>query len=133
MVISCIPYSVHPTHRNIGQGNSPKKDPTLSGCQSREAPTPRQVTHLGPNSTEISSSNGGTQCNGENCFLRGRIDPGEYRCPPTYSNWITYIFYLGSFIFHFGCFFLAFRVLNFRGRFEALNSVFWACHKHTIN
>jgi hypothetical protein len=37
-----------------------------------------------------------------------------------------------SFFFILASFFLAFRVLNFRGRFEALNNVFWARHSHTI-
>jgi hypothetical protein len=29
--------------------------------------------------------------------------------------------------------FLAFWVLNFQGRFEALNIIFWAFHSHTIH
>ena len=35
-----------------------------------QAPAPRQVAHPGPNSAEISSSDGGTQRNGDHCFLR---------------------------------------------------------------
>jgi hypothetical protein len=53
-----------------GQGHSTTKDPTLSSRQSRATPAPRQVVQLGPSSTEISSSNGGPQCNGDHCFLR---------------------------------------------------------------
>jgi hypothetical protein len=63
-------------------------DPDLSGCQGRETPTPRQVAHPGPNPAEVSSPDGGTQRNGDHCFLRGRIDPGGYWWPPTYSNWL---------------------------------------------
>jgi hypothetical protein len=36
------------------------EDPTLSGCQSREAPAPRQVAHLRPNLEKMSSSNEGS-------------------------------------------------------------------------
>jgi hypothetical protein len=50
---------------------TPAKDPSLSSCQSRATPAPRQVAHPGPNSTEISSSDGGTHRNGYHCFLRG--------------------------------------------------------------
>ena len=73
---------------HIGQGHVPAADPTLSGCQGRETPTPRKVAHPRPNSTEVSSSDGGNQCNGDHCFLRGRIDIGGYWWPPTYSNWL---------------------------------------------
>jgi hypothetical protein len=41
------------------------------GHYSRAIPAPRQVAHLRPNSVEISSPNGGTQCNGDHYFLRG--------------------------------------------------------------
>jgi hypothetical protein len=61
------------------------------------------------------------------------VDPGGYRWPPTYSNWLTYRFHLGGFIFHLGSFFLTFLVLNFWGRFEALNNVFWARHNHLVD
>jgi hypothetical protein len=54
-----------------------------------------------------------------------RNDPIGYRWPPTYST--------GSNInFHFGSFFLVFRVLNFRGHFEALKNVFWARHINIV-
>jgi hypothetical protein len=42
----------------------------LSSCQSRPTPSPRQVAHQGPSSAEVSSSHGGTQRNGDHCFLR---------------------------------------------------------------
>ena len=47
------------------------KDLGLSSRQIRVAPTPRQVAHPGPNSAEISSSDGATQRNGDHCFLMG--------------------------------------------------------------
>jgi hypothetical protein len=53
------------------KGNEPTKDPDLSGCQGRENPTPRKVAHVGPNLAEVSSPDGGTQCNGYHFFLRG--------------------------------------------------------------
>jgi hypothetical protein len=34
--------------------------------------------------------------------------------------------------FHLGRFSTVVRVLNFQGRFEALNNVFWAYHGHTV-
>ena len=43
---------------------STTKDPALSSRQSRVALAPRQVAHPGPNSVEISSFDGGPQCNG---------------------------------------------------------------------
>jgi hypothetical protein len=43
-------------------------------------------------------------------------DPGGYRCPPTFSNWLKTIFF-GNLLF--------LAVFNFWGRFEALNDVFW--------
>jgi hypothetical protein len=46
-----------------------------------------QLLHQGPSSTEVSSSHGGTQCNGDHCFLRGRTDPGGYWWPLAYSTW----------------------------------------------
>jgi hypothetical protein len=52
------------------QGNLIAKDLALSSRQSRAAPAPRQVAHLGPNSAEISSCDGGTQRNGDYLFLR---------------------------------------------------------------
>jgi hypothetical protein len=55
---------------HIGQGKSPIEDPTLSGCQSKASPAPRQLVHLGPNSTKLSPSDGGNQHNGEYFFLR---------------------------------------------------------------
>jgi hypothetical protein len=55
---------------HTGQGHSPAEDPTLSSYQSRVVPAPGQVAHPGTNSAEISSSDGGTQCNGYHCFLR---------------------------------------------------------------
>jgi hypothetical protein len=58
-----------------------------------------------------------------------QVDIGGHPPIPTGSH----TFHLGSFSFHFGSFFLAFRVLNFWGRFEALNNVFWACHSHTVD
>jgi len=56
--------------RQIGQGDSPTKDPTLSSCQSRAAPAPRQVAHSKSNSAKMFSSNGGTESNGYYCFIR---------------------------------------------------------------
>ena len=38
-------------HKECIKGHSLAEDPTLLGCQSRAAPTPRQVAHLDPNST----------------------------------------------------------------------------------
>jgi hypothetical protein len=49
-------------------------------------PAPMQVAHTGPISTNISSSDGVTQRNGDHFFLRGRIDPNGIWWPPTYSN-----------------------------------------------
>jgi hypothetical protein len=66
----CIQNASNDHIVDTNQGHSTTKDPTLSSRQSRAAPAPRQVAHLGPNSTEISSSDGGTQCNGDHCFLR---------------------------------------------------------------
>jgi hypothetical protein len=37
----------------------------------RVALAPRQVAHPEPNSTKISSPDGGAQCNGDHFFLRG--------------------------------------------------------------
>ena len=58
-------------HGHANQEHSPTEDPTVSGCQSWPTPAPRQVVHQGPSSAEVSSSHGGTQCNGDHCFLRG--------------------------------------------------------------
>jgi hypothetical protein len=55
----------------LGQGNLLAEDPSLSGCQSRVAPAPRKVAHPRPNSTKISSFDGGNQHNGDHYFLRG--------------------------------------------------------------
>jgi hypothetical protein len=46
------------------------KHTAISSCQSRPTPSPRQMAHQGPSSTEVSSSHGGTQSNGYHCFLR---------------------------------------------------------------
>jgi hypothetical protein len=108
------------------QGHSLAKDPTLSSCQSRVAPAPRQVAHQGPNSTEISSSNGGTQQNGDHCFLRGRIDPDGYRWPPTYSNWLILA------VFQFNSFFLVFRSLTFGVVLRPYNNIFRAHHNQKV-
>ena len=73
----------------IYQGHSTTKDPSLLSHQSRVAPALRQVAHPGPNSAEISSSNGGPQRNGDHCFLR-RED---------WSRWIsvaTHLFQLAQ-------------------------------------
>ena len=51
------------------QGHSPAEDPALLGCQDMETPTPRQVAHIGINLAKVSSLDGGTQCNGDHCFL----------------------------------------------------------------
>lgn len=48
----------------------------------------------------------------------GRIDPGGYRWPPTYATSSKTIISVWQF-------FTIFRVLNFRGHFEALNDIFW--------
>jgi len=55
---------------DTNQQHPTSKDPILLSCQSRETPAPRQVTHSGPNSTEISSIDGGNQCNWNHLFLR---------------------------------------------------------------
>ena len=54
---------------HVYQRHSIAKDLALSIRQSKATPAPRQVAHSGPNSVEISSSDGGTQRNGENLFL----------------------------------------------------------------
>jgi hypothetical protein len=46
-------------------------NPTLLGCQGKATPTSRKVAHTGPNPIEISSHDGGNQCNGYHCFFRG--------------------------------------------------------------
>ena len=46
-----------------------------------------RTTHQGPSLAEASSSQGGTQRNGDHCFLRGRNDPGGCWWPPTYPTW----------------------------------------------
>jgi hypothetical protein len=43
----------------------------LASLLLREAPPPRQVAHSGPNSIEMSSSDGETQCNGDHFFIMG--------------------------------------------------------------
>ena len=48
-----------------------KKYPTVSSCQSKPTPSLGQVAHEGPSSAKVSSSLGGTQRNGDHCFLRG--------------------------------------------------------------
>ena len=53
------------------QENPPAEYPAISSCQSRPTPSPGKVAHRGPSSTEVSSSHGGTQHNGDHCFLRG--------------------------------------------------------------
>ena len=63
------------------------KDPAISSCQSRPTPSSGKVTHQGPSSAEVSSSHGGTQRNGDHCFLRGEEWSGGYWWPPTYSTW----------------------------------------------
>jgi hypothetical protein len=75
------------------------------------------VAHQASSSTEVSPFDGGTQCNGDHCFLRGRIDPGGHRWPPTYSTGSTYSF-------HFG-FFYSFLGPKLLGHFEALNRRFF--------
>ena len=51
------------SHQRLYQGHenkehSPRKHPTVSGCQSWPTPTPRQVVHQGPSLAEVSSSHG---------------------------------------------------------------------------
>ena len=58
-------------HGHTNQLHSPIEYPIVSSCQSRPAPSPGQVAHQGSSSAEVSSSDGGTQCNGDHCFLRG--------------------------------------------------------------
>ena len=58
-------------HGHANQEHSPTKDPTISGCQSWPTPAPKQVVQQGPRSVEFSLSHGGTQRNGDHCFLRG--------------------------------------------------------------
>ena len=48
----------------------PTEDPSISSCQSRPTPSPRQMAHQGSSSAEVSSSNGGTQRNGDHCFFQ---------------------------------------------------------------
>jgi hypothetical protein len=67
----CMEQSSSDQIVDTGQGHSLAEDPTLSGCQDRATPTPRKVAHLGSNLTEVSSLDGGTQHNGDHCFLRG--------------------------------------------------------------
>jgi hypothetical protein len=72
------------------------------------APAPRKVAHPGPKSIEISSSDGGTQCNGGNFFLRGGgLIQMDFNAPPTYSNWLIFEF------FQFDSFFPIFQVPDF--------------------
>jgi hypothetical protein len=47
----------------------------------------------------------------------GRIDPGGYRWPPTFSNWLKTVFW------QFWQFTI-FSSFNFRGHFEGLNEYF---------
>jgi hypothetical protein len=51
------------------KGNRQQRIHTLLSRQSRKTPAPRQVAHQGPNSAEISSSDGGTQHNGDYSFV----------------------------------------------------------------
>ena len=53
------------------QEHAPIEDPAISSCQCNPTPSPGKVAHQGPSSTEVSSSHGGTQRNGDHCFLRG--------------------------------------------------------------
>jgi hypothetical protein len=49
---TCRKNTLHdPNRGNTSQGNLPTKISTLLCCQSRATPAPRQVAHLGPNST----------------------------------------------------------------------------------
>ena len=80
-------------HGYTDQAHLKTKDTTISSCQSRPTPSPRQMAHQGPSSAEVSSSHGGTQRNGDHCFLRRRIDPGGYRWPPTFSDWLKIVFW----------------------------------------
>ena len=58
-------------HGHADQEHLKTKDPTISSCQSRPTPSPRQVAHQRPSSIEVFSSHEGTQRNGEYCFQRG--------------------------------------------------------------
>jgi len=40
-------------HGHIDQEHSPIEDPTVSGCQNRPTPAPRQVAHQGQSSVEV--------------------------------------------------------------------------------
>ena len=78
-----------------------------------------KVAHQESSSTKVYSSDGGTQCNGDHCLLRAE----------DWSRWIsvaTHHFTGSKQLFHIGIFLVVLRVLNFRGRFEALNDAFLA-------
>jgi hypothetical protein len=101
-----------------------------------ETPSPGKVAHQGPSLGEVSSSHGGTQRNGDHCFLGGvggggggEDDPGGYWWPPVYSTLtptiVSFSFSVSLIVAQFTIF-GNFWVLNFWSCFEALNNVFWA-------
>jgi hypothetical protein len=67
-----IGEEIQVTRKQIKQHEERKqtKDTSISSCQRGPTPSPGQVAHQGPSSTEVSSSHGGTQRNGDHCFLR---------------------------------------------------------------
>ena len=93
-------------------------DQALSSRQSRAAPAPRQVANPGPNSAEISSSNGGPQRNGDHLLPKEggliQMDIGGHPPFPTGSKQFSGNF--GNLLFLI--------VFNFWGHFEGLNEGF---------
>ena len=88
-------------HGHTDQEHLTTKNPTISSCQSRPTLSPGQVAHEGPSSWEVFSYHGGTQCNGDHCFLR------EEECP----KWIM----VATCLFHLEphhCFFQFLTSLN---------------------
>jgi hypothetical protein len=63
------PYNDHIVDTQI-KGTQQQRIHLYRVRQIRAAPTTRQVAHPEPNSTEIYSSDGGPQCNGDHLFLR---------------------------------------------------------------
>jgi hypothetical protein len=56
---------------NLDQEHPPTEDTIISSCQSRTTPSPVNVAHQGPSSTEVCSYHGGNQRSGDHFSLSG--------------------------------------------------------------
>jgi hypothetical protein len=122
-----------PTLRKIMQldwlnGSNPSNNRFITTFNklSRTTSSARQATHQGSDSTKASPSSTRNLTQWRPLLPKGgrmiQVEIGGHPPIPLAQN-------RG---FHLGSFSTSFRVLNFRGHFEALNNIFWAHHSHTI-